>query len=162
MFAAIFVCLSLSAQTPQEVALSKTMAQEILKSGPAIGNERLQSYVRKLGARLAPDHTFTLIAAGVAPVALPDKTVLIPLSTLLDAGDEAAFSQALARAVSIPGDSHWTGGQLPLALQEKTNRAAALLMARAGFEAGVNSEEFSRIQEEFKTKPRTPPTLYAK
>jgi hypothetical protein len=149
------------AQT-KEAALSKAIETELLKSGPPVENEPLQSYVKTVGAKLAANRTFTVIPAGMAPIALPEGTVFVPLNTLTDAKDEAEFAEALARAVSIPANSHWTGALLPGALQEQTNRAAALLAAQAGFRPGVNSEEFSRIQAGLKPKPRTPPTLFAK
>ena len=118
----------------KEIALGKTLAGEMEKQFPVVGDPEIHEYVNRIGRELAsgPDaapytYTFTLVRGEITgrlaesifplrsgknewlePAALPGGFVFIPVRVLQVAESEAQFAGALAHAIAHIACRHGT------------------------------------------------------
>jgi predicted Zn-dependent protease len=102
-WALVLFCLSLAAQE-KEAALSKQIAEGLLRSTTLVESAAVQDYVAQLGTELAVGaYSFRVVSADGAlhePVVLPGNYVFVPVKLLLAARDESEFAGMLAQALA--------------------------------------------------------------
>jgi predicted Zn-dependent protease len=173
-WAFVLFCLSLAAQE-KEAALSKQIAEGLLRSTTLVESAAAQDYVAQFGTKLAVGaYSFRAVTADGAlhePVVLPGNYVFVPVNLLLTAKDESEFAGVLAQALArgairieshtgtIPVvfyDGFGSGGNsnlLPTAVRARRRQlelqadiAAVPLLSRAGFDPAGLLRYLERMQ----------------
>ncbi len=124
-----FTASALLAQQPQgsgvnlysrekELALGRSLAAEMKRTSPPIGNPRAAAYVAGAGRRIAavigggPEFSWEVITANGAgshePAGLPGGTVLVPASLIAASESEDEFAAMLAHAMAHSAERHGT------------------------------------------------------
>jgi predicted Zn-dependent protease len=129
----LLTCIALTGQTfSRDSALGEQLANELLRSTPAIESPQIQGYVAQIGQKLAAQGAsrgfpfrFTVVVKGDAksayePISLPGGFVFVPTKLIIAAHDEAEFAGMLAQAIARQTPRFEQPGKIPLILVSGT------------------------------------------